>query len=171
MLVSCDKVDAGCNGGRQEDAFKFVMKKGGLVSEEHYRYTSGGGNTGKCNAKKEKGPYVASISGFTSVSNSKTGETKIASALEKAGPITIAINAGPMQDYTGGIDDPKNCASGAMDLDHAVLIVGYGEENGKKFWKIKNSWAKDWGEDGYYRIIRGVNRCGVAMDASHSKAK
>lgn len=88
-----------------------------------------------------------------------TDEDQIAAALYKYGPLVIGINAGPMQMYSGGISDPADCDPAA--LDHAVAIVGYGEENGKKFWIIRNSWAASWGEEGYYRIIRGVGKCGL----------
>lgn len=74
-----------------------------------------------------------------------------------------------MQDYNSGVDDPWLCRSGKSALDHAVLIVGYGTDGGKDYWKIKNSWAADWGEEGYYRIVRGKNKCGLALDAVHSQ--
>ena len=44
---------------------------------------------------------------------------------------------------------------------HAVEIVGWGEDNGHKYWWIKNSWGKDWGVDGYFKMDRGNNNCKV----------
>eukprot|EP01060_Flectonema_neradi_P024305 TRINITY_DN32_c1_g1_i4.p1 TRINITY_DN32_c1_g1~~TRINITY_DN32_c1_g1_i4.p1 ORF type:complete len:339 (+),score=71.63 TRINITY_DN32_c1_g1_i4:53-1069(+) len=164
-LVSCDKTDDGCGGGLQEQAFAWVIKQGGLTTEENYPYTAGSGRAGSCEEAKTK-PIAASIKTWYQVSKNAEGESKIESQLPSVGPITIGINATPMQDYKGGIDNPKFCSG--LELDHAVLIVGFGTENGVDYWKIKNSWAADWGEEGYYRIVRGENKCGLANDAVHS---
>lgn len=170
QLVSCDKGEnEGCNGGLQEDAFDYV-KKNGITTEKDYPYKSGGGSTKKCISKDIQAP-LTKIAGWTQVSKSKKGEADIKSSLPKVGPITIGIDATPMQDYVGGVDSPKcnrDCGCTADDLDHAVLMVGYGTSGSKDYWKIKNSWAKDWGEDGYYRIEYGENLCGLAWDAVHS---
>jgi C1A family cysteine protease len=169
-LVSCDTKgeDEGCNGGLQEVAFEFVISNG-LTTEAHYPYRSGGGSSGRCQATKER-PVAATISSWSQVSKGGIlgggDEDAIKTALLASGPITIGINASPMQRYSRGIDNPLFCAKAS--LDHAVLIVGYGTENGKDYWRIKNSWNTDWGEDGFYRIVRGSNKCGLANDAVHS---
>merc|ERR1719399_161147 len=46
-------------------------------------------------------------------------------------------------------------------VDHAVLAVGWGEEDGKKYWKLQNSWGEDWGEDGFFRMMRGTDESGI----------
>ena len=44
---------------------------------------------------------------------------------------------------------------------HAIEIVGYGIEDKVKYWKVKNTWGRDWGESGYFRILRGANECAI----------
>ena len=47
---------------------------------------------------------------------------------------------------------------------HAVKIVGYGVENGTPYWRIANSWNETWGENGFFKILRGSNHCGIEDD-------
>ena len=78
----------------------------------------------------------------------------------------VGINAVFMQTYIGGVSCPYICFR--QVLDHGVLLVGYGASGyalirfkDKPYWIIKNSWGQNWGENGYYKICRGHNVCGV----------
>merc|ERR1712050_711185 len=121
--------------------------------ETDYPYAARGG-TCKADQSKEK----AFISGWVKIS---TDEDQIAAALTKYGPLAIGINAGPMQWYRGGVANPLSFLCNPKSLDHGVAIVGFGADGGKKYWTIRNSWGASWGEKGYYRIIRGVGKCGL----------
>lgn len=74
------------------------------------------------------------------------------------GPIYCAIDSNPIHNYTGGIFKDT---TGAHDLNHAISIVGWGIENGTKYWKVRNSWGSAWGELGYIRVVRGENNLGL----------
>ena len=79
------------------------------------------------------------------------------------GPVTALVDceATLFKNYKSGIigADPSDQCAGIHN--HVVLIVGYGEENGVKFWRIKNSFGANWGEDGYVRIVRDRLMCGI----------
>merc|ERR1719163_1909903 len=123
----------------------------GLELESAYPYTA---SNGKCKAKQAS--EKAFIKNFVKIS---TDEDQIAAALMKYGPLSIGINAGPMQLYHGGVANPMLC--NPKKLDHGVVIVGFGTDSGKKYWTIRNSWGTSWGEKGYYRIVRGTGKCGL----------
>ena len=72
--------------------------------------------------------------------------------LLQKGPVTVAADSTNWRGYSSGILDEPN--KDVYTLNHAVVIVGYGEENGVPYWTIKNSWGEFWGENGYIRIKR-----------------
>ncbi|XVF36023.1 hypothetical protein REPUB_Repub19eG0022500 [Reevesia pubescens] len=181
QLVDCDHecdpeeygaCDSGCNGGLMTTAFEYTLKAGGLQTEKDYPYT--GNDRGAC--KFEKTKIAASVSNFSVIS---LDEDQIAANLVKHGPLAVGINAVFMQTYMHGVSCPYICGK---NLDHGVLLVGYGAEGyapirfkNKPYWIIKNSWGETWGEDGYYKICRGRNVCGVdsmvsSVSAMHIKS-
>jgi cathepsin F/cysteine peptidase B len=202
QLTSCDHTgdDSGCGGSSSDmDSFKYIVNNGGLASEAAYPFCSGDASckgknkkqrtNGVCNKKLEK-KTVAHISGAMQISGGvdkydpqPVSEAAVMKALMLHGPMAIAVNAGgsAWENYEEGIISPKHCSGDPQDLDHIVLLVGFGEEKkGKetlKYWKIKNSWTTDWGEEGYIRIKRGdakhpnLNMCGVVSDAETSYLK
>lgn len=162
-LVSCDHVDQGCNGGEMDNAFEWIHNNSGLCSEESYSYDSGSGKVGSC---RECTPVEGSkVKGFVDVSPT---EDALKIAVSKQ-PVSIAIEADHMsfQFYSDGVYS-GNCG---QNLDHGVLLVGYGSENGEDYWIVKNSWGESWGNNGYIYIARGNNKkggeCGIELSASY----
>ena len=77
--------------------------------------------------------------------------------LLKTGPLAIALNANKLPE----IMDYNESECHPAGLNHAVVLVGYGIEEEKPFWIVRNSWGKNWGEDGYPRTARGKGVCGI----------
>ena len=152
----------GCNGGQMEGAFKYLIQNGQCTLSS-YPYTSGTGKSGSCKS-------CSQVAHFSSCSDVKPNDQISLKGAVAQQPVAVAIEADTryFQSYSGGILDSASCGT---QLDHGVLIVGYGEENGEKYWLLKNSWGTSWGEEGYFRILRTDSTndqgiCGVAMDPS-----
>jgi len=186
--VSRGWADCGMFGGWPYLGFQYLMKAGGIFSEKDYPYCAGEGkclpcmprnydlklcgdhsdlfckanNTqgqkleGLCNPKSG---FAVSIRDWTRFSQD---EREIADALVRTGPLSVLVNADSLQYYSGGIVDADSCDP--TELDHAVLLVGYGSEDGQDYWIIKNSWGSSWGEQGYFRLARGSGACGVNQE-------
>ncbi|KAJ1382843.1 Peptidase C1A, papain C-terminal [Sesbania bispinosa] len=155
----------GCNGGYMEDAFEFIVKKGGIASEAFYPYKD---INRTCRVKKEI-QHAARIKGFEKVP--ANSEMALLKAVANQ-PVSVYIDAGAggsaFQFYSSGIFTGK-CGT---DLNHSVTIVGYGEtHDGTKYWLVKNSWGTDWGEEGYIRMKRDTHAkeglCGIAMGPTY----
>ncbi|XP_072936607.1 cysteine proteinase B-like [Epargyreus clarus] len=153
QLVDCDKNSFGCSG-TQDLAYPFMywMEHGPML-EEDYKYE---GSDGTCRADDSKAK--AKISGC--VAYSTNDEEALKKALHDVGPLAIAIDATSIMHYNHGVMDGCTCNS----INHAVLLVGYGTEKDIPFWVIKNSWGADWGEDGFFKVKRGVNSCCMMDD-------
>jgi hypothetical protein len=160
QLVDCagSSGNQGCNGGLMNDAFNWIVSNKGIGSEASYPYTA---RDGTC----RNVPSVSTIGGYRSVGQGS--ESQLLSALQQQ-PISIAIEAdqSSFQMYKSGIFTGP-CG---QQLDHGVLLVGSGSEGGVNYWKVKNSWGASWGDNGYIRIVRDQNMCGLANMASYPTA-
>ncbi|AES89347.2 putative cathepsin F [Medicago truncatula] len=124
---------------------EYIKKSGGLMRVEDYTYY-------KTNIARSVAANFSSV---------LVDDDQIAANLLKYGPLAVAINAAYMQTYVGGVSCPYTCT---RRLDHGVLLVGYGSgayTKEKPYWIVKSSWGETWGENGYYKICRGRNICGV----------
>jgi len=147
----------GCNGGWMWSALTDIISWKGEELETVYPYTA---ETGTC--KKTVANTIDPISNYTCLSGpKKANETDMAAFLVANGPLSIAMDAGILQSYSSGIIDPTAGECSTTSLDHAIVIVGYGVEGAKPFWIVRNSWGVSWGEQGYFRIIRGKGACGL----------
>jgi len=166
--LHCSEYNQGCKGG-----YGFLLAKWsedvGLLPATCMRYNTAGECKLECDLKKlgkryraGNHRYVGSYYGHT------LNEQVIMEDLVRNGPSTVGIE--PSDDfmyYADGVYKSSNNNSGIIkkveweQVDHAVLLVGFGEENGQKYWKIQNSWGPDWGEDGFFRIARGVDESAI----------
>lgn len=176
QIISCDKTDAGCNGGDTISAYQYVEKAGGLDTASDYPDKSHStGRTGKCTWDKKE---AAKVTGFAYATKPCTegackhqDEDALAAALAAKGPVSICVNAGGngWQNYKRGVFS-KKCSGASSDLDHCVQLVGYDKSGATPYWIVRNSWNTDWGIDGYMHLEMGKNLCGVADEATIAQA-
>lgn len=162
-LVDCSESfgNNGCEGGLMDNAFKYIKANKGIDTEISYPYN---GTDGTCHFKKTT--VGATDSGYIDIPEGD--EKKLKKAVATVGPVSVAIDASheSFQFYSEGIYDEPECSS--EQLDHGVLVVGYGTKDGKDYWLVKNSWGTTWGDEGYIYMTRNQdNQCGIASSASY----
>ena len=131
--------------------------------ESDYAYTAA---TGTCHSSDYEGLY--NTKGYSSVTQ---GSSSALMASIEAAPTSVAIEADKLvfQAYTGGVLNSDKCGT---TLDHGVLAVGYGTEDGQDYYLVKNSWGASWGDAGYIKIANngdGDGICGIQLSATRPK--
>lgn len=149
----------GCGGGLMTAAFDYI-EQNGIMSEADYPYEE---YDGSCRADASK--IVTKISNYVNVAAGS--ESALQEAVATQGPVSVAIDATyELQLYDSGILNDLTCSRASMN--HGVLLVGYGSENGNDYYIVKNSWGASWGEKGYFRLSRyRSNECGIANMATY----
>lgn len=164
-LVDCSNSfgNMGCNGGLMDNAFEYALENG-MCSETEEPYMA---RDEKCVACQKQAEFTECLD------VAPDNEAELMKAVSQQ-PVSVAIEADHQvfQFYKSGIINDESCGTA---LDHGVLVVGYGEDNGQKYWLVKNSWGVEWGEEGYVRISRddskeGPGICGIASQPSFIEA-
>ncbi len=155
-LVDCTRYPVtnnnGCNGGWYFWSYDW-LKNNKTMKEADYRYTA---RDGTCQYNASKG--VTTVSSYGQVNGTSANLNAIARQ-----PVNVAVAAGnyTFQSYRSGIISANSGCPTAVD--HAIVAVGYGEENGVQYYIVRNSWGTSWGESGYVRIETsgGKGTCGI----------
>jgi cathepsin X len=165
-ILNCGTDVAGsCDGGSATGAFQFVHDNGVPIDTclqyeaddlqctaiNQCRNCKGPPGQGTCWAQANYTKFF--VDQYSDVS----GVDAIRAEIAARGPVAAGIDATVLETYTGGIIT----ATQPANINHIVSIVGYGTENGVDFWIVRNSWGQYWGENGWFRIVRGQDALGI----------
>lgn len=157
----------GCQGSTAELAFDYAASSSGFLQEYQYPYANYYGVNSNCSL-----PSTSTVAGITGyVKLPENNYQALMNAVAKLGPIAVSVDASAWGSYSGGIFD--GCNQENPDIDHAVVLVGYGEEDGQKYWLVRNSWSPLWGEKGYIRLARSDDeqaKCGADVTPASGTA-
>ena len=165
QLVDCSKKNSGCLGGLMDDAFEYIIARGGLASEDCYQYI---GWDEKCNRNC---PRITDTN-IKNCSDIPINDENALGYYISQQPISVGIQAdsNTFQHYVSGVYDDPNCYTG--DLDHGVTVVGFNDTAPIPYYLVKNSWGAIWGDNGYIMMKRdpngsGPGMCGITMGSSY----
>jgi len=169
VYVDCLDKTKGCSGGWPTWVFAYAITNGGAPSEAEYPYLGTDGHACRYNASE-------AVSKFTSFVNLTSGdELALTTASTLTPGVSVCIDASKhgFNLYKSGVYKDDTCKKGKNDLDHAVLVTGFGTDNstGLDYYLVKNSWGPKWGDNGYIRMFRdtvnNTNNCGIATVAAY----
>lgn len=159
-LIDCVEDCDGCNSGSVYSGFNFLSNSQTyqcrINSEPDYSWR---GSKGNCEFNAEKSLFL--FSGV--IWGHLQPESDMLSYLNTLGIGSVSLDASQasFQLYESGIYHDENCGKAT---NHAINVVGYGVEDEVQYWICRNCWGTFWGEKGYFRILRGVNECGIANE-------
>lgn len=171
--------DDGCHGGYALSAYEF-MHNNNVTDETCSIYRARGHDNGMIcapiNKCKDCQPgescfvpseyLVYNVEEYGEISG---GEEAMMQEIYQRGPIACGIAVpDSFENYTGGIYEDT---TGDQNIVHDISIVGYGVENGTKYWVVRNSWGTHWGEQGLARVIRGKNNIAIESDCAFAVPK
>jgi len=166
QVVDCSGPEGnqGCNGGLVTQAMQYAMDNKGLCEWATYQYTA---TTGNCNTN------CTNVARIDSYSNVAQGDEKGLQQAVYQQVVSTAVDVtSAFQFYKSGVFDDPTCTT---QLNHGMTVIGWGHvaSGGADvpYWQLRNMWSQNWGENGYIRVVRGKNMCGLAESASYPNLK
>lgn len=172
QIVDCSTpssgfMNHGCKGGTMVKSYKYIIKNG-LMKWEDYGYRTQLNSEPECklsyaSCKYKKHKVAQRIKGYVNIRKGSEHDLKNAVGMR---PVSAAIDAHhrAFKLYRSGVFSLASCTT---HLTHGLLVVGYGEQEGRKYWKVKNSWGTTWGQDGFGQVIRDKNMCAIGNWANY----
>jgi len=148
QLLDCNSSNYGCNGGDLITGMNYVLNTS-VEKESDYTYLGYSGNPCYFSSSKP----LTMLNGYQYCSNLTSNykcSTSIVYSLLQKGPLAVVTNGGSwaFQNYSGGLFN-----AACYNIDHAVILAGYGVSGSTQYWLVRNSWGPSWGESGYIRIV------------------
>lgn len=169
-IVDCATTRAGyqnfgCDGGWPTRVLKYLQDTGVATRESCYPFVR---RQQTCQVRTMKARDGCTVNASPTGKNRiqykvLNNERDILYHVANTGPVVTVMKASDkFLYYSKGIFDDPRCSRRRDDVDHAIVIVGYGRENNVNYWLIKNSWGTTtWGEGGYGKYKRGTNACSI----------
>jgi len=172
QIVDCSTPNSGfmnhgCKGGTMVKSYKYIIKNG-LMKWEDYGYRTELNSRPECKlmysrCKYKKDKVAQRIKGYVNIRKGAENDLKNAVGMR---PVSAAIDAHhrPFKLYRSGVFSLATCTT---HLTHGLLVVGYGVKDGRKYWKVKNSWGTTWGHNGFGLVVRDQNMCAIGNWANY----
>lgn len=172
-----------CDGGDAWAGVGHIVEAGGLALADEYpylgvsdycrepQYASSITASGLANEEHQEGDdvqtpkLVGRFKGYMRIP--QYNDTALMEAVFSRGPVAVSLDAS--QDsfafYSAGVYYDTSCMWKPDELDHSMMLVGYGTDVEGDYWLIRNSWSTHWGDRGYIKVARDNHGCGAATDA------
>ena len=172
VLISCSG-DDGCHGGEAYNAFEW-MHSNEVTDETCSIYRARGHDNGAKCSQQIMCENCSPTDGCWNQDNYKvyhtdqygkvSGEQAMMQEIYQRGPIACGIAVpDALENYTSGIFEDK---TGDKNIVHDISVVGFGVEDGTKYWTVRNSWGTHFGESGFFRVVRGTNNIAIETDCA-----
>ncbi|XP_031571473.1 cathepsin B-like [Actinia tenebrosa] len=165
QLVDCDTDNSGCNGGWPIKAWNYMVKTGLLTKgcygpyyAEQYQCRLNGSSITECPSGS-----TAEVPRFYHAKNAYGIPARNVPAMQTEimtyGPVEADFTV--YQDFFAYKSGVYTHTTGTQAGGHAIKVIGWGTENGVPYWLCANSWGTTWGLQGYFKIRRGADECGI----------